>query len=159
MNAFTIRPVADSDFDLICSFPQNIDELYFMYPKAEYPLTHSQLQDAISQRSDSMVLENDRTVIGFANFYQWKSFGQCSIGNVIIAPSSRGIGAGKYLIYEMMKIAKTKHNAVEISISCFNKNTDGLMFYHQLGFKPYEIEPRFDKQNAPVALIHMRNQI
>jgi ribosomal protein S18 acetylase RimI-like enzyme len=130
-----------------------------MYPKAEYPLTHSQLQDAIKHRSDSMVLEHDQNVIGFANFYQWETSNRCSIGNVIIAPSSRGIGAGKRLIHEMMMIAKAKHNASEISISCFNKNTDGLIFYKKLGFKPYEIEPRFDKQNNPVVLIHMKKPI
>jgi ribosomal protein S18 acetylase RimI-like enzyme len=159
MNSFKIRPVVDSDIDLICSFPQNVEELYFMYPKAEYPLTHSQLQDAIETRSDSMVLENDQNIIGFANFYQWETSGQCSIGNVIIAPSSRGFGAGKRLIHEMMKIAKSKHNANEIAISCFNKNTDGLIFYHKLGFKPYEIKPRFDKGNNPIVLIHMKKPI
>jgi ribosomal protein S18 acetylase RimI-like enzyme len=131
MNLFKIRPVADSDIDLICSFPQNDDELYFMYPKANYPLTHSQLQEAIENRSDSMVLENDQKIAGFANFYQWETLGRCSIGNVIIAPSSRGIGAGKRLIHEMMMITKAKHNANEISISYFNKNTDGLIFYQK----------------------------
>jgi len=32
------RPVEETDRPLICSFPQTEDELFFLFPKAVYPL-------------------------------------------------------------------------------------------------------------------------
>ncbi|MHB1322314.1 MAG: GNAT family N-acetyltransferase [Acidithiobacillus ferrivorans] len=63
-----------------------------MFPKAEFPLSSSQLRDAIAQRSDSTVVELGGEVIAFANFYRWESGGRCSIGNVIVSPAARGRG-------------------------------------------------------------------
>ncbi|VVP19672.1 hypothetical protein PS900_03788 [Pseudomonas fluorescens] len=51
------RPVKASDVKMICGFPQNAQELFFMFPKAHFPLTETQLITAISQRFDSTVVE------------------------------------------------------------------------------------------------------
>ncbi|RON16813.1 hypothetical protein BK662_09895 [Pseudomonas frederiksbergensis] len=40
---------------MICGFPQNAQELFFMFPKAHFPLTETQLITAISQRFDVSV--------------------------------------------------------------------------------------------------------
>jgi ribosomal protein S18 acetylase RimI-like enzyme len=84
--------------------------------------------------------------------------GSCYIGNVIIAPFARGVGIGKHLIEQMIDIAFFKHQAIEVIVSCFNQNVAGLLFYPKLGFFPYQIEERKDKQGNQVALIHMRLQ-
>ena len=34
-----IRNVQENDLKTICNFPQDEQELYFMFPKADYPLT------------------------------------------------------------------------------------------------------------------------
>jgi len=65
----THRPVAEKDIQRICGFPQTEDELYFLFPKATFPLSASQLQEAIAQRSDSTVVELDGEVVAFANFH------------------------------------------------------------------------------------------
>ena len=65
----THRPVLDADIPLICQFPQSEHELFFMFPKASYPLTIDQLKEAIAQRFDSTVVLLDDRVAGFANFY------------------------------------------------------------------------------------------
>ncbi|MDH7482967.1 MAG: GNAT family N-acetyltransferase [Armatimonadota bacterium] len=152
----THRPVAEKDIRIICGFPQNADELFFFFPKADYPLTSSQLQDAIAQRSDSTVVELDGEVVAFANFYRWEVGGCCSIGNVIVSPEARGKGVGRYLIEQMIGIAHSKYRAAEVTISCFNQNVAGLLLYPKLGFQPYAIEERRDKKGNRVALIHMR---
>jgi ribosomal protein S18 acetylase RimI-like enzyme len=154
--ALTHRPVAEKDIQGICSFPQSEDELYFLFPKAAFPLTPSQLQDAIARRSDSTVVELGGEVVAFANFYRWEAGGCCSIGNVIVSPAARGRGVGHYLIEKMVGLAFSKHQAAEVTVSCFNQNISGLLLYPKLGFQPYAIEERQDKKGNRVALIHMR---
>ena len=154
--SLTHRPVSDKDIRLICGFPQSEDELFFLFPKAEFPLSPSQLQDAIAQRSDSTVVELDGEVVAFANFYPWEVGCCCSIGNVIVSPAARGRGVGSYLIKEMTVLAFSKHLANEVTVSCFNQNVAGLLLYPKLGFQPYAIEERKNRKGNQVALIHMR---
>lgn len=152
----THRPVDEKDIQIICGFPESEDELFFLSPKAEFPLSSSQLRDAIAQRSDSTVVELGGEVIAFANFYRWESGGRCSIGNVIVSPAARGRGVGRYLIEQMIALAFSKHQAAEIIVSCFNQNIAGLLFYQKLGFQPYAIEERQGRKGNRIALIHLR---
>lgn len=153
----THRPVKESDIPVVCGFPQGEEELFFLFPKATFPLAHWQLRDSVSQRSDSTVVELDGQVVAFANFYRWGVNG-CSIGNVIVSPTVRGKGVGSYLVEQMVDIGFSKHGAIEITVSCFNKNVLGLILYAKLGFEPYAIEERQDKNGNLVALIHMRRK-
>jgi ribosomal protein S18 acetylase RimI-like enzyme len=63
---------------------------------------------------------------------------------------------GRYLIEQMIGLAFSKHQAAEVTVSCFNQNVAGLLLYPQLGFKPYAVEERKNKKGDRVALIHMR---
>lgn len=152
----TARPVAEQDIEIVCRFPQTEDELFFLFPKAEFPLTPSQLRTAIAQRADSTVVELDGKVVAFANFYQWEAGARCSIGNVVVSPVARGRGVGRYLIERMIELAFSKHRATEVTVACFNWNIAGLLFYPKLGFQPYAVEERQDKRGRRVALIHLR---
>lgn len=152
----THRPVAGKDIQAICGFPQSEDELFFMFPKAEFPLAPSQLQESIAQRSNSTVVELNGEVVAFANFYRWETGGSCSIGNVIVSPLARGRGVGRYLIEQMTKLAFSKHLATDVTVSCFNQNVAGLLLYPKLGFQPYAVEERKNRKGSLVALIHMR---
>src|SRR5574343_1480559 len=145
----THRPVAEKDIQRICGFPQTEDELYFLFPKATFPLSVSQLKDAIAQRSDSTVVELDGEVVAFANFYRNETDGVCSIGNVVVSPAARGRGVGSFLIKHMANLAFSKHLAAEVTVSCFNQNTAGLLLYPKLGFQPYAIEGRKNKDGNP----------
>lgn len=151
----THRPAKETDIPIICGFPQSEEELFFLFPKATYPLTPSQLREAILQRADSTVVEHSGEIAGFANFYRWETGGCCSIGNVIVSPVDRGRGVGRYLIERMIDLAFSKHQAAKVTVSCFNQNIAGLLLYPKLGFQPYAIEERQDKKGNRVALIHM----
>jgi ribosomal protein S18 acetylase RimI-like enzyme len=150
------RPAKDSDIPLICAFPENAEELFYLFPKASFPLTPEQLAAAIAQRSDSTVVLLDGVVAGFANLYRWERGGLCSIGNVVVNPIARRRGVGRYLVETMVNIAFDKHEASEARISCFNGNVTGLLLYASQGFHPFEIEERGDRQGRRVALIHLR---
>lgn len=155
---FQYRPVTGADIQAVCSFPQNEEELFYLYPKAVYPLTPEQLQAAINQRSDSTVVEPDGEIAGFANFYRWQG-GKCCIGNLVVAPQARDRGVAKYLVRTMVHLAGIRHAATWVEISCFNHNTAGLLLYRKLGFEPFEVEEREGLKGRRVVLIHMRLRV
>ncbi|QHG66942.1 GNAT family N-acetyltransferase [Pseudomonas putida] len=153
------RPVHASDIPAICCFPQGPDELYYMFPKAIYPLTPAQLSDAIAQRNGSTVVEGDGLVLGFANFYKAEHGGVCALGNVVVAPAVRGQGVARYLVQCMIELAREQFAAREVWVSCFNHNTAGLLLYPQLGFVPFGIEERQAQDGRRVALVQMKQQL
>ena len=149
------RPVKADDIKNICSFPLNARELFFMFPKAQYPLTEAQLSNAIAQRFDSTVVETENNVVGFANFYRAETGGLCCIGNVIVAQEARGKGLANFIVETMTALAFDRYDATEVQISCFNENTAGLLLYPKLGFLPFAVEERMSLDNRRSALIHM----
>ena len=154
----TYRKIENHDFEVICKLPQNSEELFFMFPKAEYPFTVNQLKLAIKNRFDSTVILYDEEVIGFANFYEVKENEYCSIGNVIVNSSFRNKGVGRFLIETMENIGSKKYNVSEYRLACFNTNTNGILLYLQLGYEPYEIEKRVNQENKKFALIKMKRK-
>jgi ribosomal protein S18 acetylase RimI-like enzyme len=150
------RPATELDLRIVCGFAQDAQELFFFFPKAQFPLTPQQLSQAVAERADATVVELDGQVAAFANFYRWEMGGRCSIGNVIVAPSARGQGVARYLMEQMTNLALTKYRAREVTVSCFNQNVAGLLLYPTLGFEPFAVEERADQQGKRVALIHMR---
>lgn len=149
------RPVKAGDIKTICSFPLDARELFYMFPKAHYPLTEAQLSDAIAQRFDSTVFEVGNNVVGFANFYRAETGGVCCIGNVVVAHEARGKGVATFIVETMTALAFDRHDATEVHISCFNENTAGLLLYPKLGFLPFAIEERVAPDSRRAALIHM----
>ena len=152
----THRPVQAADIPIICQFPQSAEELFFLYPKATYPLTPEQLQGAINQRFDSTVVLWGGRPVGFANFYICKPGEECHIGNVIIDPQVRGKGVGQYLVNTMIEMAFQKYQVKEVHLSCFTRNLTGLLLYTRLGFTPFAIEERRDYLGQRTASIKFR---
>lgn len=148
------RPVRTEDLEKICEFPQDAQELYFMFPKANYPLTRDQLSEAIANRSDSTVVEIEGEVVAFANFYHVEESELCCVGNVVVSRKSRGRGVASFLMHAMSTIALKKYKVTDIRVSCFSENTAGLLLYSKLDFLPFRIEERVDKFGHRQALIH-----
>lgn len=144
----THRTIAESDLKKVCQLPLNKEELFFMFPKAEYPLSVEQLQTVIENRSDSTVILLDSEIVGFANFYEVKEKEYCTIGNVIVSSEFRNRGIGQFLIQTMENIGIEKYNVSEFRLSCFNTNTNGILLYSKLGYKPYDIEKHTNNDKA-----------
>ena len=166
------RAVQPEDIAAICRFPDTAEALYFMFPKARFPLDPAVLAEAIAARfSPTVALRGDAesgvgdadgvdgTICGFANFHARDADGTCAIGNVIVDPKARGMGVAKRLIAEMIAVAATRYNAPRVRAACFNANAAGLLLYAGLGFTPYAIEQRKDPMGGRVALIHMARAI
>ena len=151
-NKLRHRTICEADLAEVCKMPQSAEELFFMFPKANYPLTVEELGASIMKRWDSTVVLLQDRIVGFANFYEL----DCSIGNIIVDLQYRNKGIAKYLIESMEQIAKNKYNVVEIHLSCFNQNTKGILLYYQLGYKPYDIESWIGKNGEKQALIKLK---
>ena len=158
-NYLSHRTVEVSDLKRICQLPKDEEELFFMFPKAEYPLTERQLEFAINSRFDSKVILFNNIIVGFANFYEVKKSQYTSIGNVVIDANYRNLGIGKYLIHTMEQIAIEKYGVSRLYLSCFNTNTKGILLYSKLGYMPCKIEKWLNFQNESLALIKMKKRI
>ncbi|WP_027848050.1 GNAT family N-acetyltransferase [Marinospirillum minutulum] len=149
------REVTEDDIEQICKLTETREELFYCFPRATFPLTVADVRLSIQTRASATVVEKDGHVVAFANFYRWQE-GVCSIGNVIVSSDCRGTGVGRYLISHMTKLAFEKYHAKTVTVSCFNRNVAGLLFYSKLGFCPYETESRVDYNGDQVALIHFK---
>ena len=149
------REAIEDDILKICNLPKTLEELFYCFPKATFPLSAAEVRRSIEQRSDATVVEVAGRVVAIANFYRWEE-GLCSIGNVVVASDARGSGVGSYLISHMLTLGFDKHRARAVSVSCFNRNVAGLLFYAKLGFQPFDIEQRIDYNGDRVALIHLQ---
>lgn len=149
------REVTEDDIPEICQLTETPEELFYCFPRSAFPLSQADVRSGIEKRSDSTVVEVAGRVVAFANFYRWGKE-LCSIGNVVVASDARGSGVGSYLIKHMVRLGFEKHHAQSVSVSCFNRNVAGLLFYRKFGFRPYDIEKRIDYNEQPVALVHMR---
>lgn len=154
--AYSHREASLEDLPLVCPFPQNPTELYFMYPKATFPLTFDQLKLNFDNRSDCTVFLSDETVVAFANMYDIEQGKQCFLGNVIIHPDFRGKGVSQYLLETMAEIAVQRHQAKELHLTCFNTNTPGLLLYLKTGFIPYAMEKRTDFEGKSLLAVNMK---
>ena len=158
-NSLSYRTVEVSDLKKICQLPENEEELFFMFPKAQFPLTVEQLEIAVRNRFDSTVILLNEEVVAFANFYEAEEGKHCSIGNAVVSFKHRNQGIGRFLIETMEYIAIEQYNVSELHLSCFNMNTKGILLYSKLGFSPYDIEQINDKYGNNVALLKMKKTI
>ena len=156
---FTFREAALEDLTTVCTFPQNATELYFMFPKATYPLTYEQLKSNFEQRSNCTVFLCNDQVVAFCNIYDLEPGRRCTLGNVIIHPSFRGKGVSTFLLNTMAELVKKRYDAHEFHLTCFNSNTPGLLLYTRAGFMPYLMEKRVDHLGDPILAIHMKKLI
>lgn len=151
------RPLRPEDATAISLFPQNAEELFFMFPTAAWPFSAGALLDAAAQRWDATVVERGGRPAGYANFARFEAGRFVSIGNVVVAPDARGQGVGRVLI-EAMTAKGFARGVKEVRVSCHSTNAAGLLMYASLGFEPFGIEKVPDWKGDKAALIHFRKK-
>ncbi len=144
------------DLQDLLNFHLTQQEVFYFFPSANYPLTLIQLQKQLSERHRSTVMRLDGQLIGFANFYNVENRNIAFIGNVVINPQQRRKGYGGLLLEYMIKLGFDELKLKEVHLSCYNQNTQALLFYQQRGFKPYALEKRQDFNNRPVIMLHLK---
>ncbi len=157
------RPTQSSDLKQILNFNLDRTELFYFSPSAAYPLTLEQLEQQLSKHHESIVMLNDKEIVGFANFYKVDKHNIAFIGNLLIKPEKRKQGLGKQLLQYMIKYGFTKLHLKQVHLSCYQDNLPALSLYKSLGFKAYAHEERHDlntlmghKDKQQTQLIHLR---
>ncbi len=156
---YEIREVTEKYFEGICDLIDSEEELFWVYPNGEYPLTVSQVIKLSKERKELTVAVDGGEVIGFANLYNYQPYKVAFIGNVVIDKRHRGKGLGKEIISYMLGKSIEKYNLPEVRISVFSDNVPALLLYSTFGFAPYEIEERKTPKGIRVALIHMKKML
>lgn len=152
---FTHRPLEEQDADIICTFPQSAEELFFAFPKADFPLTPNVLLESARQRFSPTVLVQNDLVVGYANFIKVKESGFCAIGNLMVHPGHRRKGAATYLVKVMVRKAFEQYCVRFVRVSCFSHNQAAYQLYHKLGFRPADMEQRLTADGTPVLLVNL----
>ena len=119
-----------SDAEIIAKFPSSEEELFYMFPKASYPLAPEDLLKESESRFYPTVALSNQEIAGYGNFIHAENGNFCSIGNIIVNPIMRKTGVASYLVKTLERVAFEQLNVKFIKISCFNGNTAGLLLYH-----------------------------
>lgn len=153
------RPASAADLAAVVEFAQNAEELFFAFPRADWPLCVGQLAAAMAERRDSTVALLDGRAAGFANFYQWQHGEFCALGNLMVAPWARGRGVAQHLVAVMEQLARERFKAKRMQVSCFSANSAGLLLYPKLGYSLSAVLERQDRQGRRVALIQFHKAL
>ncbi|WP_449231452.1 GNAT family N-acetyltransferase [Azospirillum doebereinerae] len=150
------RPLADADIPTVCGFPRTPEELYFLFPRAAWPLTPDQVRAALPQRRDPTVVTLDGRVVGYGNFATFEAGRTASLGNLSVDPDLRRHGVAEHLVRVMMDRAFVHHDLPEVTLYCFNTNTPGLLLYAKLGLAPMALETRVTPWGDAIGLLKLR---
>jgi len=149
------RDAAHEDFKIIAGFPQNPEELFYMFPKGTFPVTPEQLEQVAASRFSPTVVTESGEVVGYCNLYNVTAGGDCWVGNLIVHPARRGSGVATFLLQAIGERARTEYGCREIRLVCHNTNTRALLLYSHLGFKPFDIQVGEDPHGNRIARILM----
>ncbi|SMH59595.1 GNAT family N-acetyltransferase [Azospirillum agricola] len=150
------RPLTDADIPTVCGFPRNAEELYFLFPRATWPLTPGQVRASLAERRDPTVAILDGQAVGYANFVAFEEGRTTSLGNLAVDPRRRRQGIAEHLVRTMMERAFSVHDLPEMTLSCFNTNTPGLLLYAKLGMTPIGLTTHVAPWGDTVALLKLR---
>ena len=153
------RPATAADLAQIIDFYQDPDELFFCHPQTPWPLDVAQLQSSITEGRDNTLVLLDGQAAGFANFQQWQHGRHCTLGNLIVAPWTRGRGVAQYLFEVMAQHARAHYQARLMTVSCLNTNSAALRLSLKLGFQVSGLMDRLDRQQQRVVLIQLQKQL
>ncbi len=149
------RPAVEEDYPAIGGLVTSQEELFFVYPRGNYPLDVGQIRILARKRQELTVAIVKGKVVGFTNLYDMEVKHQAFIGNVIIEKTLRGCGIGRKMIGVMLERCFEKYRLSKVNISVFSHNIPALVLYSRLGFTPVELEERQDFSGQKTVMIHM----
>ncbi|MDF2669569.1 MAG: hypothetical protein K0R67_1875 [Paenibacillus sp.] len=153
---YTFRGAMRDDCAHICKFPQNSEEVFYMFPSGQFPLQAEAMQEKAESRwQPTVVLDGDR-IAGYGNMYGFEEGKHAWLGNFIINPEYRGKGAGPALIQEMIRLAGDVLGVPKLLLVCHHTNLRALLFYAKLGFKPFDLHQMKNHLGETIVGIQMQ---
>ena len=126
MNFFTVRPMKESDLNIITY----LENTCFVAPWALKDLKYELKDNPVS---NLWVIESDLTgVVGFVDY--WITFDSATVCQICINPVYQRKGLGSMLIEEMIKDCRTE-NVRNITLEVRDHNVAAIKLYEKHGFK------------------------
>jgi len=169
----TIRKASKRDLKKISKFQDYINSLIKeraqislnkkVSLKEERKWLEGRLKNINNHRAVSLIAESDNIVVGNAGI-DLRLGSQSHVGEfgITIRQGYRGMGLGKYLMKEIIKLAKKelKPRPKIIRLSVFSTNKPAISLYKKMGFKKAAVIPKqfqFQKRlvNEIVMLLYM----
>ncbi len=155
MVALRHRTFQAHDAQGICAFIQSAEELFFFFPKAEFPLTSKQVIDSARERESPTVAILDDQIVGYVNFIEARPNLYCTLGNLVVSSARRRIGVATFLVHIMIQKAREQYAARFVRASCFSHNTAAYQLYHGMGFTPTNMAQRQTPDGEVVLLVNL----
>lgn len=149
------RKITEDDFETVCGFFVNADELFLVNDRGKHPFTPDQLRKLVSKRLDSTVMIENGKIVGFCNFYGLKKGVSIVLGNLIVSPERRGHNLGTTLMEYMFSLAKTQYEVKRIILQVYSENIGALSLYFRLGFAPYSMKPKKNHRGKTAILLNL----
>lgn len=150
------RAAVPNDYEAICSLIASEDEFRLIYPRGRYPLTVSQIQRRVNKVLEPTVMEVDGKIVGFCALYNYKASRYVFFTDLLVDPAQRQLGIGTRLIVHMAGLAFSKYEVPQIRVGVFSENVSVLLGATRMGFKPYAIKQRIDRDGNRRARLLLR---
>lgn len=156
MRDLIYRDATVDDFKDISKLPENEQILFFMYPKAKYPLDIKQLKEIHKERFYPTLFLINEKIVGYSNLYFHNGESEPYIGHVILDKNYRGRGYGKYILKVMIDKALKYFDTNEVKLAVFSENIGVYSMYKKMGFKEFSKEYRKDFNDKERELVFMK---
>jgi RimJ/RimL family protein N-acetyltransferase len=145
-----LQPFNENDFNqLIAEIPDARFLLQWAGPKYAYPLDAAQLSDTLANTNGEKpsfkafkVIRSDTSeIIGHIQLMDIDyNTASCILGRVLIFQKYRGIGFGKAMVKEAVKVAFENLHFAEITLGVFDFNTRAIDVYKSIGFTEFQFK-------------------
>lgn len=130
-----VRRAQMSDAAAVASMVASAEDLRQVSPLEQFPLDASTVLHWLLQRDAGYVLEDRGEIVGYGELTADKGdSSRLWIGHMIVHPRRRGLGLGRRLVHELIRVAEHERGAREVAISAFADNERALRCYDGCGF-------------------------
>ena len=105
-----------------------------------FPWTAGNFRDSINSGHICVVLEIDKTIIGYAILMM--VLDEAHLLNISVAPSHKGQGLGRYLLDHMMQIGREK-GGLNMFLEVRPSNVSAITLYESIGFNEMGVRPGY----------------
>jgi ribosomal protein S18 acetylase RimI-like enzyme len=141
-----LRKAKITDLKTIISWiPNELTCRSWAGPNIRFPLNIENLSKDIEfSDNNSYCLIYNESIVAFGQLLA-KENGYLHLARIIVDPSNRTMGYGRFLCNELLQIARQK-GYHKISLNVYRDNTNALKLYGNLGFR--EIAEKSSKENC-----------
>lgn len=141
-----VRPMTFQDIPQVV----DIEKKSFPTPWSSFAFTCELLDNDFAWYLVLTTREDQAHILGYGGM--WIIIDEAHITNIALEPSSRGRGWGRFLMEEMIKLAKEK-GAQRMTLEVRVSNKQAQKLYKKLGFAEAGIRPGYYIDNCKDALI------